>query len=129
MTEADPTPNEVVYTWDTEHDLLVAIGDVKIPQGYYGGVAGLVDTVDATTDADGSMTITLELMKFSLIDGAGEPLKFPLRLVSATQYAREFIPPPDRFQQGEEIRTFNEQLWEQARSRVDERDKEDEPPD
>ena len=75
MAEKSRTPNEVLFTWETELDLhwdLIVIGmksDTKLREGLqrhereFGGE---------------------EVQSLSLVDGNGEPLVMPIKLVSHT---------------------------------------------
>lgn len=69
-----PNPNEVIHTWNNEGSL---VDDLLIPSDVRKrAVDGSLERLDSAP---------VETRFLSLRDGNGEPLKFPLRLVSATE--------------------------------------------
>ena len=108
-------PNEVIYTWESDRRLLAAIDTIEIREGeYFVAGEGVIDTADAVANDDGSRLNILEKMQFSLIDADGNPLKFPVRLVSATQFVEDPLP--------NDADPLLDLAWDQARARAEQRD-------
>ncbi len=84
------TPNEVIHTWHEQRDLFETISldpQVFPPPGVERPSAEEreLDREEGYDLGDGYTLISEERMRYSFIDGAGEPLKYPVRLVSATR--------------------------------------------
>ena len=75
-----PDPNEILSQWESEDDLLRALSHGPIgPLGQANSAP--IHAVSSRVDFDGADTVQYD---FALRDGRGEPLRYPILLVSAT---------------------------------------------
>lgn len=84
------TPNEIIHTWHEQRDLFETIHldpDIFPPPRVERPSAdeGELDREEGYDLGEGYTLISEEMRRYSFIDGAGEPLKYPIRLVSATR--------------------------------------------
>ena len=99
---SDMSPNEIVYTWESEghllHDLriMILLGDDRIPLSRTVEPGPLLKKWTTSVGEDrieGSNVIKLiQSINFSFIDANGDSLEFPIRLVSATTFDEAPIP-------------------------------------
>ena len=83
-------PNEVIHTWHEQRDLVETIS--LDPQVFPPPRVERPQTDERALDqeegydlGEGYTLISEEMRRYSFIDGTGEPLKYPVRLVSATR--------------------------------------------
>ena len=87
------TPNEVIHTWHEQRDLFetISLDPQVLPPDVVEGQSAEERELDREEGYDlgeGYTFLSEELMRYSFIDGAGEPLRYPVRLAAA---ARRFF--------------------------------------
>ena len=84
------TPNEVIHTWHEQSDLFetIRLDPQVLPPARVERPSADEKELDREEGYDlgeGYTLISEEMRRYSFIDGAGAPLKYPVRLVSATR--------------------------------------------
>lgn len=79
-----PGPNEVLHQWENEQHMLVCLATEELGPGH----PAFVTTMADRAEFDGARTVSYE---FSLVDGRGEPLTFPIKLVSRTTFDKAVL--------------------------------------
>ena len=74
-----PRPNEIHHRWQDEDELLSALSTESLHFGQRAGIQSMIKR----TDFDGAETVAYE---WSLRDGRGDPLRYPIQLVARTTF-------------------------------------------
>ncbi|MDE2934615.1 MAG: hypothetical protein OXS47_12230 [Chloroflexota bacterium] len=74
-----PGPNEIHHRWQSEDELLNALSTEPL----HFGQQATIQAMTSRTDFDGAETVVYE---WSLRDGRGDPLRYPIQLVARTSF-------------------------------------------
>ncbi|MYE47718.1 MAG: hypothetical protein F4X25_13435 [Chloroflexi bacterium] len=70
-----PDPNEIIHTWENQNDLFRSLQPA------------IIEAVSALVESESTGTVVFHP---SLVDADGRQLKFPIRLVSRTEFEPPF---------------------------------------
>ena len=79
------SPNEIIDSWNSIYELVVVLSDAPRRDGQENRLRQIA--ADAQNE-DGSIGIQATSFAFELLDGDGNPIKFPVTLVSETKFER-----------------------------------------
>lgn len=85
-----PGPNEILHQWPSEEELMSCLAAEALNSSHQAYVTIMGDK----TDFGGAKTVGYD---FSLVDGRGEPLRYPIKLVSRTTIGEAAL---DEFRSG-----------------------------
>ncbi len=74
-----PEPNEIHHRWESEDELLNALSLEPLDVGQSAAIQSMINRIEF----GGAETVAYE---WSLRDGRGDPLRFPIQLVARTTF-------------------------------------------
>ena len=79
-------PNEIIDEWNNVPELVVVLSDAPRRDGQPNRIKQIVADAQDLVDVDSETQATN--FAFEFLDGDGEPIKFPVTLVSETKFER-----------------------------------------